>query len=68
MGRIWIKCPATGRYASTRIITDSANLAKSPDQLKNIRGPACGMRHQWLRDDAWLTEANDSAEWFRKAG
>jgi hypothetical protein len=58
MGTIWIKCPATGRQASTGIETDSASFGQIPQQIETMRCPACGMRHRWLKDDAWLTDAD----------
>jgi len=57
MGTIWIKCPATGRKAATGIETDPATFATLPQQIEAMRCPACGMRHRWLKDDAWLAEA-----------
>jgi hypothetical protein len=50
---IWIKCPATGRKAATGI----RSLAGFWDQAKDIRCPACGMRHVWLTSDPWLADA-----------
>jgi hypothetical protein len=51
---IWIKCPATGRRASTGIESDSPKLEHVLDQLNAIRCPSCGMHHRWLKEDAWL--------------
>jgi hypothetical protein len=54
MGTIWIKCPATGRRASTEIQTDETSFRRLPEQLKNFVCPACGLRHFWVKEDAWL--------------
>jgi hypothetical protein len=58
MGFIWIKCPATGRKAPIGIETDATSFVRFPNQLQSIRCPACGMRHKWLKDDAWLADAS----------
>jgi hypothetical protein len=68
MGVIWIKCPATGRQAATDIETDANGLGHWPDGLSDIRCPVCGMRHIWLREDAWLAERARGFEPLRKAG
>jgi len=68
MGIIWIKCPATGRNASTGIETDAKGLSDFPDYLRDIRCPACGMRHSWLKEDAWLSARSREFEMLRKAG
>jgi hypothetical protein len=60
MGTIWIKCPATGRQASTGIETDRVSFAKFPEQVQAIRCPVCGMRHTWLKQDASLVDASDA--------
>jgi endogenous inhibitor of DNA gyrase (YacG/DUF329 family) len=68
MGVIWVKCPATGRQASTGIETDAKGFADFPDKLNNVRCPACGMRHSWLKEDAWFAEPSRELELLRKAG
>jgi hypothetical protein len=67
MGTIWIKCPATGRRVSTGIETDQESFASFPDQLGRSVCPVCGIRHEWLRGDAWL-EAEPDYGGLRKAG
>jgi len=66
MGVIWIKCPATGRKASTGIESDAISLARFPGQLDGLRCPICRMRHALFSDEAWLVEER-GAEMLRKA-
>jgi hypothetical protein len=62
MGTLWVKCPATGRIASTGIVTDWVSFDKLPDRPKYTRCPGCGMHHEWLKGDAWLSDAADGSE------
>jgi hypothetical protein len=65
MGVIWVRCPATGRKAPTGIQSDTDTFARFPDQLKNARCPFCGMRHNWLREDAWVSPSSVRQEALR---
>src|SRR5437016_3406434 len=60
MGMIMIRCPATGRAASTGI------EMLAVDQLPIVTGtmscPACGRIHEWTKNDAWL---GDGSEQYR---
>ena len=60
MGIIWVRCPATGKQASTGIEADASSFAGFPQQLEPVRCPICGMRHTWLKEDASLIDAATS--------
>ncbi len=68
MGVIWIKCPATGRKAPTGIETEAKQIVQLPAQLSNARCPFCGMRHNWVSDDAWVVGPSRATESLRAAG
>ena len=59
MSTIWIKCPATGRNASTGIETSIESFSTLPDRFREVPCPACGMRHLWYKHDAWLISPTD---------
>jgi hypothetical protein len=68
MGIVWIKCPATGRRAPTGIRTEATTVSKFPEQLKSARCPFCGVRHDWLRGDAWVVHQSQEAGLLKQAG
>jgi hypothetical protein len=67
MSAIWIKCSATGREVSTGIETYVQSFAKFPDTLKDVVCPACGMRHDWHKTDAWLADGDHGLTVIREA-
>jgi hypothetical protein len=64
-GYDWIKCPATGKQASTGIETDPGSFAQIPSQIEGMHCLACGMKHKWLKNDAWLSETEDGLSALR---
>ena len=67
MSTIWIRCPATAREVSTGIETDPQSFGKFPDTLNDVVCPACGMRHDWHKSDAWLADGGRNLKVMRVA-
>ena len=57
MGIIMIRCPATGRAASTGI--EMLDVDQLPIVTATMSCPACGRIHQWTKNDAWLSDGGE---------
>jgi hypothetical protein len=57
MGIIMISCPATGRGISTGIeVWETDQL---PIVTASTLCPACGLVHQWTKNQAWLASSGE---------
>ena len=55
MSTIHVRCPVTGRCASTGILTDPETFAALSRAVRWLRCPACGGHHSWSSEKVWLT-------------
>jgi endogenous inhibitor of DNA gyrase (YacG/DUF329 family) len=54
MSTVMIKCPTTGRPASTAIETEPSVFRQLPQVAARMLCPACGQEHVWMKSSAWL--------------
>jgi len=57
MGIIMIKCPVTGRDASTGI--ETIDIEELPAVTAKMVCPACGRVHDWIKTNAWLAHSGE---------
>jgi len=62
MGRVVIRCPATGQTIPTGIEADHLKFACSPVFFADAYCPICNANHRWFARDAWVEEAEAVAE------
>jgi hypothetical protein len=56
MGRVVIRCPATGRTIPTGIRADRLKFACSPVFFADTHCPVCDASHRWFAREAWVEE------------
>jgi hypothetical protein len=61
MGRVMIRCPATGRTISTGIEADGNTFACSPVFIADTYCALCDTQHRWFARDAWVEERPEIA-------
>jgi hypothetical protein len=54
MPALMIRCPKTGTPVDTGIELDQDTFKYLPKIQSFVTCPACGERHPWSKDDAWL--------------
>jgi len=54
MSSVMIRCPNTGRAASTAIEVEPSVFRKLPKVASRMHCPACGQEHVWSTSSAWL--------------
>lgn len=56
MSTIHVRCPVTGRCASTGILTDPETFEALARAVRWLRCPTCGRHHFWSSERVWLTQ------------
>ena len=56
LGKVMVKCPATGRELSTGVEMDTITFQGLTAGSFQIKCPICGIDHTWSMRDAWLEE------------
>ena len=56
MGRLMIRCPATGREISVGIEADNSRFRSSPVFFSRSYCTFCRTEHEWFAKDAWVCE------------
>jgi hypothetical protein len=56
MPMIYVKCPASGLPIATGVETDGDSFRSLPDVAAKVECPHCGMLHEWVAKDAWLSD------------
>jgi hypothetical protein len=64
MGRVMIRCPATGRAVATGIEINSAKFRQTAVFFSRSYCPHCRTHHEWFAKEAWIEESTsqDSVE------
>jgi hypothetical protein len=50
-----IRCPRTNHEVPTGFVRDLKSIATLSDRPYAIKCPACGERHCWSKNEAWLS-------------
>jgi hypothetical protein len=66
MGRLIVRCPATGWGISSGVETDSRSFELTPAFTGTIHCPICRVDHQWSKADAWVCEIESAAQPARR--
>jgi hypothetical protein len=60
MAALMIRCPKTGMPVETGIELDPDTFKYLPKIQSFVTCAACGERHPWTKDDAWLREGGQT--------
>jgi hypothetical protein len=56
MGRLMIRCPATGQEISVGLEMDDSRFRSSPVFFSRSYCAFCRTEHEWFAKDAWVCE------------